>query len=86
MGDKVPADMKTKIEDQVKVLKKAIESDDAEQMKKETETLQNLQNWSRRRAGSRTWSRSRWTASGTRSWSCRRRKKGWKWRRRCYRC
>ncbi len=44
MGDKVPADMKTKIEDQVKVLKKAIESDDAEQMKKETETLQNLQN------------------------------------------
>ena len=44
MGDKVPADMKTKIEDQVKVLKKAIESGDAEQMKKETETLQNLQN------------------------------------------
>ncbi len=44
MGDKVPADMKTKIEDQVKVLKKAVESDDAEQMKKETETLQNLQN------------------------------------------
>jgi molecular chaperone DnaK len=44
MGDKVPAEMKTKIEDQVKVLKKAIESDDAEQMKKETETLQNLQN------------------------------------------
>ncbi len=44
MGDKVPADMKTKIEDQVKVLKKAIESNDAEQMKKETETLQNLQN------------------------------------------
>jgi molecular chaperone DnaK len=44
MVDKVPADMKTKIEDQVKVLKKAIESDDAQQMKKETETLQNLQN------------------------------------------
>ena len=44
MGDKVPADMKTKIEDQVKVLKKAIESDDTEQIKKETETLQNLQN------------------------------------------
>jgi hypothetical protein len=40
----VPADMKTKIEDQVKVLKKAIESGDAEQMKKETEMLQNLQN------------------------------------------
>ncbi len=44
MGDKVSADMKTKIEDQVKVLKKAIESGDAGQMKKETETLQNLQN------------------------------------------
>ena len=44
MGDKVPADMKTKIEDQVKVLKKTIESDDTEQIKKETETLQNLQN------------------------------------------
>lgn len=44
MGEKVPADMKTKIEDQVKVLKKAIESDDAGQIKKETETLKNLQN------------------------------------------
>jgi molecular chaperone DnaK len=44
MGDKVPADMKKKIEDQVGVLKKAIESNDAEQMKKETEVLQNLQN------------------------------------------
>ncbi|HAJ96084.1 MAG TPA: molecular chaperone DnaK [Actinobacteria bacterium] len=44
MGEKVPADMKTKIEDQVKVLKKAIEADDADQIKKETETLQNLQN------------------------------------------
>jgi len=44
MGEKVPADMKTKIEDQVKVLKKAVESDNAEQIKKETETLQNLQN------------------------------------------
>jgi len=44
MGDKVPADMKKKIEDQVGVLKKAIESNDVEQMKKETETLQNLQN------------------------------------------
>ncbi len=44
MGDKVPADMKKKIEDQVAVLKKAIESNDAEQMKKDTEVLQNLQN------------------------------------------
>ncbi len=44
MGEKVPADMKTKIEDQVKVLKKALESDDADQIKKETEALQNLQN------------------------------------------
>jgi len=44
MGEKVPADMKTKIEDQVKVLKKALESDDADQIKKETEVLQNLQN------------------------------------------
>ncbi|MCD4668843.1 MAG: molecular chaperone DnaK, partial [Actinomycetia bacterium] len=44
MGEKVPADMKTKIEDQVKVLKKALETDDAEQIKKETEALQNLQN------------------------------------------
>ena len=44
MGEKVPADMKKKIEDQVKVLKKAIESNDGELIKKETETLQNLQN------------------------------------------
>ncbi len=44
MGDKVPADMKKKIEDQVGVLKKAIESNDADKMKKETEILQNLQN------------------------------------------
>ena len=44
MGDKVPADMKTKIEEQVGVLKKAIESNDVDQIKKETETLQNLQN------------------------------------------
>jgi len=44
MGDKVPVDMKKKIEDQVGVLKKAIETNDVEQMKKETETLQNLQN------------------------------------------
>jgi len=44
MGDKVPADMKTKIEEQVGVLKKAVESNDVDQMKKETEALQNLQN------------------------------------------
>ncbi|MCJ7665479.1 MAG: Hsp70 family protein, partial [Actinobacteria bacterium] len=44
MADKIPADMKTKIEDQVKALKKAIESDNTEEIKKETEVLQNLQN------------------------------------------
>jgi molecular chaperone DnaK len=44
LGDKAPADLKTKIEDQVKVVRKAAESDDAEAINKEVETLQNLQN------------------------------------------
>ena len=44
MAEKVPADMKTKIEEQVSVLKKAIESNDVEKIKSETEALQNLQN------------------------------------------
>ena len=44
LGDKAPAELKTKIEDQVKVVRKAAESDDAETINKEVETLQNLQN------------------------------------------
>ncbi len=44
VADKVPADMKKKIEDQVKVLKKSLESENEDEIKKETETLQNLQN------------------------------------------
>ncbi len=43
VADKVPADMKKKIEDQVKVLKKSLESENEDEIKKETETLQNLQ-------------------------------------------
>jgi molecular chaperone DnaK len=44
VGDKVPEDMKKNIEEQVKVLRKSLESDNADQIKKETEKLQNLQN------------------------------------------
>jgi molecular chaperone DnaK len=44
VGDKVPEDLKKKIDDQVKVLRKSMESDDADSVKKETEKLQNLQN------------------------------------------
>jgi len=44
MGDKIPADMKTRIDEQVKVLRKAVDSNDPEQIKRETEELQKIQN------------------------------------------
>ncbi len=44
LGEKVPADMKTKIEEQIKATRKASESDNIEQMKAETEKLQKMQN------------------------------------------
>jgi molecular chaperone DnaK len=44
IGSKAPEDLKKSIEDQVKVLRKSMESDNAEEIKKETERLQNLQN------------------------------------------
>ena len=44
VGSKVPEDMKKNIEEQVKILSKSLESDNADQIKKETEKLQNLQN------------------------------------------
>ena len=43
VGDKAPADQKTKIDDQVKVLRKAMESDNAAAINKEVEALQKLQ-------------------------------------------
>ena len=43
VGDKAPGDLKTKIEEQVKVLRKALESDSAENINKEIESLQRLQ-------------------------------------------
>jgi len=43
VGEKAPADQKTKIDDQVKVLRKAMESDNAAAINKEVETLQKLQ-------------------------------------------
>jgi len=44
VGDKTPGDLKKSIEDQVKVLRKSLESENADQIKKDTEKLQNLQN------------------------------------------
>jgi len=44
VGGKAPADIKKKIEDQVAVLKKSLESENADEIKKETEKLQNLHN------------------------------------------
>ena len=44
VGGKVPEDMKKKIEDQVKVLRKSMESENVEEIKREIEKLQNLQN------------------------------------------
>ena len=44
VGGKVPEDMKKKIEDQVKVLRKSMESENVDEIKRETEKLQNLQN------------------------------------------
>jgi len=43
IGDKAPGDLKTKIEDQIKVLRKALESDNAASINKEIEVLQKLQ-------------------------------------------
>ncbi len=43
VGSKAPEDMKKNIEEQVKVLQKSLESDNADEIKKETEKLQNLQ-------------------------------------------
>lgn len=43
LGEKVPADLKTKIEDQVKALRKALESDDADIINKEVDALQKMQ-------------------------------------------
>jgi len=43
VGDKAPADQKTKIDDQVKVLRKAMESDNAAAINTEVEALQKLQ-------------------------------------------
>ena len=43
VGSKAPEDMKKNIEEQVKVLRKSLESDNADEIKKETEKLQNLQ-------------------------------------------
>lgn len=43
VGEKAPADQKTKIDDQVKVLRKAMESDNADAINKEVEALQKLQ-------------------------------------------
>jgi molecular chaperone DnaK len=43
VGDKAPADQKTKIDDQIKVLRKAMESDDTAAINKEVEVLQKLQ-------------------------------------------
>jgi molecular chaperone DnaK len=44
VGGKVPEDMKKRIEDQVKVLRKSMESENTDEIKRETEKLQNLQN------------------------------------------
>jgi molecular chaperone DnaK len=44
VGGKAPEDLKKKIEDQVKVLRKSMESDNVDEIKNETEKLQNLQN------------------------------------------
>jgi molecular chaperone DnaK len=44
VGGKVPEDMKKKIEEQVKALRKSTESENADEIKRETEKLQNLQN------------------------------------------
>lgn len=44
VGDKAPQDIKAKINDQVARLKKVMESENAEEIKRETEALQNLHN------------------------------------------
>ena len=43
VGDKAPADQKTRIDDQVKALRKAMESDNPDAINKEVEALQKLQ-------------------------------------------
>ncbi|MBU2563215.1 MAG: molecular chaperone DnaK [Actinobacteria bacterium] len=44
VGSKVPEDMKKNIEEQVRFLRKSMESENTDEIKKETEKLQNLQN------------------------------------------
>ncbi|HEY4695610.1 MAG TPA: molecular chaperone DnaK [Candidatus Hydromicrobium sp.] len=44
VSGKVPEDMKKSIEEQVKVLRKSMESENSDEIKRETEKLQNLQN------------------------------------------
>jgi molecular chaperone DnaK len=44
LGDKVPADMKSNIEEQIKSVRKASEGEDLSQIKAETEKLQTMQN------------------------------------------
>ena len=43
IGDKAPVDLKTKIEDQIKALRKALESDNPDAINKEIDELQKLQ-------------------------------------------
>ncbi len=43
LGEKAPADLKGRIEEQIKALKKALESDNAEAINKEVDALQKLQ-------------------------------------------
>lgn len=43
IGDKAPADLKTKLEDQIKAVRKATESDDAAVINREVEALQKIQ-------------------------------------------
>ena len=44
LGSKVPEDMRKNIEDQISVLRKSLESEDVDEIKRETEKLQNMQN------------------------------------------
>jgi molecular chaperone DnaK len=44
LGSKVPEDMRKNIEEQVSVLKKSLETENVDEMKRETEKLQNMQN------------------------------------------
>ncbi|MDD3818566.1 MAG: Hsp70 family protein, partial [Actinomycetota bacterium] len=44
LGSKVPEDMRKNIEEQISVLRKSLESEDVDGIKRETEKLQNMQN------------------------------------------